>query len=375
MFGGSAKARETDDKYPIRAAAIRGHLRFWWRATAGAAAKDSVELFKMEEQVWGSTSIHGQVSLYVSIKNAGEKQSHSSLSPKPDAKIGPQEGVFLFPFQAGRDVLAQPEAFGRKSVLFELVITAPSDYLPSIRRALKAWIAFGGVGSRTRRGCGAVQPVNNESIAEWMPPGDQNLQRWLNELAGALPSGSPEWTTLTGANLVYGAETSAEKAWSDLGRFWSRFRKGHFTESHPAYNPMDGCQWQDHGTLRRFRGEETIALAKPMLGLPTIYQDFPPKGNKPRTFSGTLESEETSRMASPVIIKPVCFANGRVRPVVIVMRAPQPKAIRIDKQLVQLKAPSGDPVLASLGGRSALTAAILAAKAHFNGALVKVGAQ
>lgn len=36
LFGGGYAARECDELIPVRSAAVRGHLRFWWRATAGA---------------------------------------------------------------------------------------------------------------------------------------------------------------------------------------------------------------------------------------------------------------------------------------------------------------------------------------------------
>jgi CRISPR-associated protein Cmr1 len=36
VFGGDFEARELHPVNLIRAGSIRGHLRFWWRATAGA---------------------------------------------------------------------------------------------------------------------------------------------------------------------------------------------------------------------------------------------------------------------------------------------------------------------------------------------------
>jgi len=374
MFGGSAKARETDDKHPIRAASIRGHLRFWWRATAGASARDSRELFQREEEIWGSATVHGRVAVWVNTMKSGSKQPHGDIAPRADPRNGPLHGVFLFPFQKGNDGSTQPEAYGRNGVEFELGVTVPAEYRPEVERAIKAWVTLGGVGSRTRRGCGALQPIGTGSISALLPPNERSaLHEWLVELAGPVPVGAPEWSTLSGAGLVYGNECAPLQAWRDLGKFWSRFRKGHFTESHPEYNPLDGGKWRDHDRLRNYRGEDRIALAKPLLGLPTIYQDFPSRGSKPRSFSGTLESAETSRMASPVLLKPVFFADGRTRPVVVVLRAPQPRTIRIDKRPVQLEAPVGDPVLASLGNGNALRAAILAAKDHFAGTLMRVG--
>ena len=55
MFGGGHTPRELDTVQPIRAAAIRGHLRFWWRATAGAQYSTSKSLSDAEAELWGSS--------------------------------------------------------------------------------------------------------------------------------------------------------------------------------------------------------------------------------------------------------------------------------------------------------------------------------
>ncbi|MEI8633100.1 type III-B CRISPR module RAMP protein Cmr1 [Vibrio sp. PP-XX7] len=44
MYGGGVNAGEVDKEMPIRASAIRGQLRFWWRIACGP--KDSKALFE-----------------------------------------------------------------------------------------------------------------------------------------------------------------------------------------------------------------------------------------------------------------------------------------------------------------------------------------
>ena len=79
MFGGSAKTREIDPQNPIRPASIRGHLRFWWRATAGAAYSSSKELFEAEEAIWGSGEKYGVVSLRVSKQEVGATKTYADF--------------------------------------------------------------------------------------------------------------------------------------------------------------------------------------------------------------------------------------------------------------------------------------------------------
>jgi CRISPR-associated protein Cmr1 len=76
MFGGGYKAREVDPLQPIRPAAIRGHLRFWWRATAGARYASVADLHKAETELWGGASTKdnpavGKVAIRVEISKEG----------------------------------------------------------------------------------------------------------------------------------------------------------------------------------------------------------------------------------------------------------------------------------------------------------------
>ncbi|CEK16975.1 hypothetical protein CWRG_01680 [Chthonomonas calidirosea] len=61
---------------------------------------------------------------------------------------------FLFPFQ-GSSKDQQKE--GYQDIAFDLTLEFPSERQQATERTIKAWIAFGGVGARTRRGCGALQ--------------------------------------------------------------------------------------------------------------------------------------------------------------------------------------------------------------------------
>jgi CRISPR-associated protein Cmr1 len=178
----------------------------------------------------------------VQILSAGEESPYSQVAPLSRPKEGPLHGYFLFPFQEQKKQNI-PAAVGRRQVSFQLRLTLDASLSEAqraeVRTALKAWIAFGGVGARTRRGCGALTVVG-ANANQWLPP-TQGLAEWLEMPRDA--ASDHDWTTLAGARGILRHQASAEDAWRELGQFWARFRKGHFAQ---AYSPMSGGKWRDY---------------------------------------------------------------------------------------------------------------------------------
>src|SRR5690348_3068260 len=59
LFGGGVEPGVNDEVTPISGKAIRGQLRFWWRATRGQFGGDDEGLRKMkecEDLIWGAAS-------------------------------------------------------------------------------------------------------------------------------------------------------------------------------------------------------------------------------------------------------------------------------------------------------------------------------
>ena len=69
MLGGGVKSFGIDSAMPIRAASIRGHLRFWWRTFQDCA--DVKALREKEKALWGSTENASKVTVRVQITNPG----------------------------------------------------------------------------------------------------------------------------------------------------------------------------------------------------------------------------------------------------------------------------------------------------------------
>jgi len=372
MFGGGYTTREVDAVMPIRPAAIRGHLRFWWRATAGAQYSNAKDLYKAETEIWGGAAVKneaapGKVAIQTEVINGGSNAPYDQIAPKATPKDGPLHGYFLFPFQKQQG--DKSAAVGRQDVSFRVRLLLDSSLSETqkreIQNALKAWIAFGGVGARTRRGCGALQAIGTNAH-EWLPPSEpEPLKAWIRQLLPSQvverPAALPSLYWSKGGTARISGDAIA--VWRELGRFWARFRKGHYPEH---YQPMKGAKWRDYrGVLCRLQQQrDTLHLAKPFLGLPIIYQKI---GNQRRSdFVGTLEPEHSGRMASPVILKPMALAKGGVAGLILVLNAHRPERISVNNQAYRLMPPAPDePVLKALKTSDVLDAVLKAAESEF----------
>ena len=350
MFGGSASAREVDPERPVNAKAIRGHLRFWWRACHAGRYRDATEMFQAEAEIWGAAGEYdsqgrpvlgpGAVDLEVGILEKGAVVNARNIIPRATTTDGPQKGVFLFPFDEQRRERIPP-ADALTDVRFLLnVYLSDSSFEQDVCNSLIAWILLGGVGARTRRGCGALQLEDGAKSLPRFPTDPDKLLEWSN---GFRPRHSNDWTCLAGSRAVIGKPArSPDEAWRLLGRYWSALRKGHIGDI--PYKPTGGGKWPDHHTLQRLlRKSDSLGLVKPYLGLPIVYQGM--QGS----FKGTVEPEESGRMASPVIVKPVAFGNKEIRPAVVVLNTPKPRRLKVGNTHFAVQIPRNDPLMQKYG--------------------------
>jgi CRISPR-associated protein Cmr1 len=348
MFGGGHTAREIDEEMPVRPAAIRGALRFWWRATVGAKFSSVEALYKAESRLWGRDTDdknpgHSRVSLSIQIIDPGTVHPHHKIAPRATREHGPRVGYFLFPFQKERE---RAEASGRKDIKFKLHITFAEGQREDIEKAIRAWLFFGGIGARTRRGCGALQCDKAENINDVVPETVQNIEAFLSQLALSPPQQVP-WMQLHGGLIFLKPPThpnkqwKAKSAWQELGTMWARFRKGHVPPSW-SYKPAEEGKWHDYPRLVAARGRTggSIALGKAFLGLPIEYQSYGP----------SIKNSGSGRMASPVILKPVIFKNGAIYPMVAILDAKPPSEVTVDGRVFSLSIPtiSSEPVYSTL---------------------------
>lgn len=205
VYGGGTEPGKVDDDRPFRVPAIRGQLRFWWRATQGAALvrpgsrSDYGRLRACEAAIWGMSTVARD-------QEGRGKDGGGANAPLVSAvavRIGPVSGrltqrvvggarvplnsghgYVYFPARETRGQNARPAGsywWGPKAAL-ELVLDPvqlaenlshldafpdaeardafAADAPRQVAAALWAWANFGGIGARTRRGAGAIQLRN-----------------------------------------------------------------------------------------------------------------------------------------------------------------------------------------------------------------------
>ena len=337
LFGGGVKAGEVDREHPVRGTAIRGHLRFWWRATCGRKFSSSQELYHRESQIWGDTEKASPVRISVFLTKQG--------TPKPCAEI-PQgksfakpnkgyPGYVLFPFHGGKGV--QP-AQGLSGVSFDLHVSGPEDLKEDIVASLRAWVCLGGLGARTRRGVGSL-------YCKGLSPEGPDLSGWMKKNLGDLVAEKSPWPLASRAILLGKTPKEPSQVWEDVAGIYRDFRQKEGVGRNPGQGGRPGrSRWPEADSIRRLLGtyspEHAPDSSKPkesfpraVFGLPIITHFKDERTGDPgdTQLYPKIGRDKKDRMASPLIIKPLAIAEDKAVPMIVVLNAPLPDRIVLEK--------------------------------------------
>lgn len=330
LFGGGTTAEQFDPERPVSGQSVRGHLRFWWRACYAPAFATPDALFAAESALWGAVG-DGQAAgpsaldVRVEIVSAGKQETNQR-----GRRVWKQgyPGYALFPFQeSNQKKTADPCLTG---VVFRLVIeparhvTAQqaSDLEASVKNAARAWLAFGGLGARTRRGCGSLWCATKG----FMPTSFDDIQDWARKLAHT-GNHNPPVPRLSGARIVLGSRpTDPLRAWNEAVRTLQQFRRGNSGASlwPEAQAIRNAAQGQDPGAGYFPRAD---------LGMPILFQQM--GIDPPPQLTPSFADRDRDRMASPLIVKPLALAQDKAVPMVMLLNAPH--IWEMDPQPVTLK--------------------------------------
>lgn len=213
VIGGGVESFHPDEIDVVRVPALRGQLRFWWRACQTALSElcampnltTSQALFLREARTWGGVSVpstnendltawKSRVRISVEIIHRGQSVPAGRHELTTDGRLRampkwtrPALGYALFPLQRSSDELRDHERDGkaldtqhvREGVAFKLRLQLAaltegeedrknlgkafpsydkSDECNQLLAALWAFVHLGGLGARTRRGFGALAP-------------------------------------------------------------------------------------------------------------------------------------------------------------------------------------------------------------------------
>jgi CRISPR type III-B/RAMP module RAMP protein Cmr1 len=111
LYGGGAQAGHNEVEDPFRIPSIRGQLRFWWRATAGAQYTAFEDLRKAEAAIWGSTEQASKVRLRMLSADRGTERAAAGMGPSGRwEKLQPDYA--LFPAQEDAPAISKQQRNG-----------------------------------------------------------------------------------------------------------------------------------------------------------------------------------------------------------------------------------------------------------------------
>jgi CRISPR/Cas system CMR-associated protein Cmr1 (group 7 of RAMP superfamily) len=160
LFGGGAKVREIDDISWLRSSAAKSAIRSWWRAGHVHDFSTLEELRAREAELFGSASTYdasgarhgGPGALQVIVQTWIDR----STLEEYEETAGNPLNVALFPASVGGNAKVARVSDQNIAKILLNCGADDSSIHDALLSALRLWLTLGGVGSRTRRGAGAI---------------------------------------------------------------------------------------------------------------------------------------------------------------------------------------------------------------------------
>ncbi|MDI6871118.1 MAG: type III-B CRISPR module RAMP protein Cmr1 [Bacillota bacterium] len=343
LFGGGTVPGKNDPVTLIRGSSIRGQLRFWWRASRGAACEDVAELRDRETGIFGSAGEASPTQVRVRVVEVGSQAQWQ------------QPAYALFPFRG--DSRRSPDgprepAIATWSAAFDLTVTCldQAKLENEIEPALWAWVNFGGLGARTRRGCGSL------FCEQFSPPQGAKVHDWyascLKRYGLRLPDEPRSWPTLPQRLLVKEKDVETQdplRAWQHVVELLQKFRQGPGVGRDPAKRSGDfpgrsrwpeanSLRYLNNRALRRSVTELKLGFPRAEFGLPIVFHFKEVSGRWPEPQDLTLYPADGQRMASPLILKALAVGGGGAAQVIVPLKVEPVKAVRLESKNPQVMA-------------------------------------
>ncbi|GHS92403.1 hypothetical protein AGMMS50276_00210 [Synergistales bacterium] len=334
LYGGGTVAGVNDSDFPVRPTSVRGQLRFWWRATRGARFNTPKELYEEESKIWGN--VEKPSGTDVKIHAPVWKQNRAYIGPRDNnygfGRFG-SEAYVLFPAVAD----TSRHNLVKEGLIFNVEIAFNKDFEDDVLCAVWAWVNFGGIGARTRRGCGALYckelaPSQNNPgmLAKWFGEATRKYELRLDERR--------EWPTLSSQILTGVANTNSLVAWAGAIAPMKNFRQGvgiGRNKGSREPNRPGRSFWPEPDTLRRVFGKCNSehkpsdkmpnGFPRAALGLPVIFHFVGSRGDP----DSEMYSKGGKRMGSPIILRPLKTQDNNNAPMTVLLRAPLPEELEL----------------------------------------------
>ncbi len=347
LFGGGVEPSKADPITVVRATEVRGHLRFWWRATRGGQYGSLKDLKAAEDAIWGAAATKdekgkqvGQSAVWVEVVqwSEGKKDTpYKVIGGKPKPRDGSAIPDYVaFPLQPTEQEIQDhrgnpPLRSVFTGVTFQILINYQTTVCignkdiptkPEVEAALWAWETFGGIGARTRRGFGALQLVSVDNQVVRLPTVrdvQHDIQKKLEQhvVTGTWPDHVPHLQrSISGDWFVLKKSGDPYTVWQNLSDRLKEFRQQRRDKNTRQSNKYGHSDWPEPNAIRRKAGvsargphaaRKIDAAPRGAFGLPIVFHMAHDSG-----LDQTLQiDDKQDRFASPLILKPIaCRREG-----------------------------------------------------------------
>ncbi len=222
------------NKAELRAASIKGLLRFWWRALQ--AEPDLGRLRKKESEIFGCSDEKIGGSSF-SMRVLYEKPPIATKEKLPKRNIMVTSKGKTFPINI-LEYLAYGtfirEYFPAGTTKFRLSLSSKKSSIDEILRAFLVFWMFGGIGSRSRNGFGSFH-VNNykETLSSVGMTDYPNLIQKITKKTP--PQSYPSFVAGTKLFKTKASFETWDKALAEVGKIYRGIRSGEFKVNNKSF--------------------------------------------------------------------------------------------------------------------------------------------
>lgn len=383
LFGGGVAPQTADPVTVVRATEVRGHLRFWWRATRGGQFDGSLEeMRKAEGRIWGTAAAEGQsgpskIDIVISASKGGtilrDTENRFRNGP-PRVDLGHPGSKYSYVAFPLRSEDGKPAGVLREGIEFSLSLRFPIAFRDDIEAALWAWETFGGIGARTRRGFGALQCVDVTTEEKHTAIKSISVNEIQKEIANGLAKyvTNGQWPPHVPHLIVdfrispQNGSANADAAWRHLFGKLKDFRQSRWPDT--SGRPYGRSKWPEPDAIRNITKKSAPKhkvrklpfdrFPRADFGLPIIFQfkeEDVRSGDPPQTV---LQGAEHDRLASRLILRPLACTDGKSVGLAAVLAGPTqppgglslqnaPGNPKVDSDLTPTEASRIDPLKAN----------------------------
>ncbi|CAM4079704.1 RAMP superfamily CRISPR-associated protein [Deinococcus marmoris] len=301
LMGGGMVPGFPDLAFPVSGKAVRGQLRFWWRALRGGQFGGSLAAMRdAERALFGGASDTDAKGTVSAVQITVVPDQNSATQEEEVPGLNTAIGYLAFALRDAQHPVSRASPKLLQGVRFRLGVSVEPLNLPPGHSESWAWQELeaalwgletcGGIGARTRRGFGALQrrPAPEGALEDLVMAG---LRRHLTP--GVWPGGVPH-LTMDAADWAFGTQAgnTARAVWEGQARKLKVFRRA-------THNGEDrgATLWPESDSLLALQDGEPgpYPFPRAALGLPIV---FGKGGND-------VNGKDVQRLASPVLFRPV----------------------------------------------------------------------